>query len=120
MAVIPDSFAHMLAAWNTRDASARRALLAQALDPAVEFTDPNFKVTGIAAFDAMIAEFHERVPGAECVRTSAIDLHHDRARYSWRVVIDADNGVDGFDAVALAPDGKIARIDGYFGPLQSA
>ena len=51
------------------------------------------------------------------MRTSGVDLHHDRARNAWSVIIDEKTRVDGFDAVALSRKSrKMKRIDGFFGP----
>lgn len=116
MTNIPPCFALLLEAWNERDPARRRALLDQSLSENIEFTDPNFKVKGIDAFDHMVAEFQQGAPSAICTRTSEIDLHHDRARYHWTVHVDANTSVDGFDAVALDGNNRIERVDGYFGP----
>jgi hypothetical protein len=50
--------------------------------------------------------------------TSGVDMHHDRARYSWALVRADGTRFEGFDAVELdLQQGKIRRIDGFFGPL---
>lgn len=118
---IPDSFAHMLAAWNEKDPKKIRKHLERGVAKDVEFVDPNYAIEGIPAFVEMVKEFRAKFPNAECVRTSGIDLHHDRARYSWRVNFDANTSLDGFDAVAISrKSGKVKRVDGFFGPLPPA
>lgn len=118
MAEIPDSFAQMLAAWNERDLKKIRPLLDKALSKDVEFVDPNYAIEGVSEFAKMVREFRKKFPEAECVRTSGIDRHHDRARYSWSVIIDEKTRIDGFDAVQVSKkSGKIKRVDGFFGPL---
>lgn len=117
----PETFAHMLAAWNERDPKKIRRHLDKALAKSVEFVDPNNSVEGVAEFAKMVKAFRKQYPEAECLRTSGIDLHHDRARYSWSVVIDEQTRLDGFDTVAFnKKSGKIRRIDGFFGPLPPA
>lgn len=120
MADISPQFAALMGAWNERDLSKIRGHLEIAVTPDVEFVDPNYAIRGIDAFTDMVREFRERLPGAEVVRTSAIDRHHDRARYSWVVIVDPAHSVEGFDTVALSADGKIARVDGFFGQLSPA
>jgi hypothetical protein len=118
MAEIPESFTHMMAAWNERDSKKIRALLDKALTKDIEFVDPNYSVEGISDFFKMVKEFRAKYPEAKCVRTSGIDMHHDRARYSWSVIIDENTRLDGFDAVQVSKkSGKIKRVDGFFGPL---
>lgn len=121
MTALPESFTHLLAAWNERDTKRIREHLDKAVTKDVEFVDPNYEIEGIGAFARMIKEFRVRYPEATCVRTSGVDLHHDRARYSWSVIIDEKTRVDGFDAVALSRKSrKVKRVDGFFGPLPKA
>lgn len=121
MVEIPASFPHLLAAWNEPDAGKIRGHLDKALTADVEFVDPNYAICGLDAFEKMVREFRTKFPNSACIRTSGVDMHHDRARYSWTVVIDAANRIDGFDAVAIdAASGKVRRIDGFFGPLPAA
>ncbi|MFN0023095.1 MAG: nuclear transport factor 2 family protein [Parvularculaceae bacterium] len=121
MAEIPGTFAHMLAAWNETDTKKIRGHLDKALSKDVEFVDPNYAIEGVSAFARMVKEFRQKYPDAKCVRTSGIDMHHDRARYSWSVIIDAKTRIDGFDAVQVSKkSGKIKRVDGFFGPLPAA
>lgn len=115
---IPESLANLRAAWNERDPARLEQLLNKAVSSDVEFVDPNYAVTGVAAFRRMMLEFQARFPQATCLLTSAIDVHHDRARYHWRVVIDKSNFVDGMDAVQFAPSGLVRRVDGFFGVLK--
>lgn len=117
----PDCFATLLAAWNEYDPAQMRHLVEAALTADVAFTDPHYRIVGIDAFIDQVNEFRERVGTVELIRTSGIDMHHDRARYAWAVIWPDGKRFDGFDAVALDLDqGKICRIDGFFGPLPEA
>ena len=118
MPTLPHCFANLLAAWNEADPDKLRALIEQALSPDIAFTDPHYQITGTDAFIAQIHEVRAREGECRLVPTSGVDLHHDRARYSWALVRADGSRIDGFDAVALDLDqGKISRIDGFFGPL---
>jgi hypothetical protein len=46
---------------------------------------------------------------------SEIDGHHERYRYQWRMMRKHRTLMVGYDIVALAPDGLIERVDGFFG-----
>jgi hypothetical protein len=120
MAYLPETFALFLAGWNEWDEGRRRALFEQAVSPDVEFTDPLHKLSGREAFLAMVADFQASRPGAVTVRTSAIDLHHDVARYHWAIMIDGQKLIDGFDAVQLDEQRRFRRISGFFGLLPIA
>lgn len=118
MAQVPQCFTDLLAAWNERDANRRNALIAAAVTEDIAFTDPQYAITGRTAFIKMVDDFHARVGEVELLRTSGIDMHHDRARYSWEIHSPDGSKFLGFDAVALnMAEQKICRIDGFFGPL---
>jgi hypothetical protein len=118
MSALPSCFATFLAGWNEPDPVRMRQLFEQALTPDVGFTDPNYKIVGIDAFIEQVNDFRAEEPGSRLAPTSGVDMHHDRARYGW-VVLRADGTrFEGFDAVALdLEQGKISRIDGFFGAL---
>ncbi|MFT4572597.1 MAG: hypothetical protein ACI8TX_002953 [Hyphomicrobiaceae bacterium] len=108
---------HMLAAWNERDPEKIRGHLELALAPEVEFCDPQHHVTGLDRFETMVREFRAGIPDARCAHTSELDAHHNRVRYSWGVYDGENLLVPGFDVVTFADDGRVLRIDGFFGPL---
>lgn len=121
MPSIAPCFQAYLAAWNTKDPAAMHAWVDAALTPDVVFCDPHYDIRGREAFTAMVREFHKKYPGCEVVRTSGVDQHHNRARYSWGIDASGVRRFDGFDAVELdLASGKIARIDGFFGALPAA
>jgi SnoaL-like domain len=108
----------MLEAWNTRDPEALRAKVDAALTADMEFVDPHYDIRGIEPFIAMVLALQAKYPDVRIERTSGIDHHHDRARYSWALTWPDGRRFDGFDAVALdLAQGKVRRVDGFFGPL---
>jgi hypothetical protein len=49
-----------------------------------------------------------------------VDLHHDVLRFAWRMVLADGRALpDGIDFGELGPDGKLARIVGFFGPVKA-
>lgn len=117
----PACFATLLAAWNETNAEKRRALVEESVTDDVSFTDPQYAITGREAFLDMMTAFHARVGKVRLERTSAIDMHNDRARYAWVINWPDGTSFEGFDAVALnMAEMKVCRIDGFFGALGPA
>lgn len=75
-------------------------------------------VEGKAALVNHISGFHQQFPGARIELTSAIDAHHNRLRFTWRMVL-ADQSVflEGVDFSEIGSDGKLRYVVGFFGPL---
>lgn len=108
----------MLSAWNARDAIALQDIAEAALSDDFEFCDPPHDIRGHAAFVAMVQQFWS--DNGECTirRISAIDSHHDRARYAWAIDWPDGRRFEGMDAVQLdLAEHKVCRVDGFFGPL---
>ena len=113
----PESLDHMLAAWNEADPASVRGHLDRALAPDVEFVDPSIVTNGIDEFEANVHAVHDRVPGAEYVRTSGVDSHHDLYRYSWEIRARGRVLLQGFDVTEVDGGGRVKRVLGFFGPL---
>jgi hypothetical protein len=66
----------------------------------------------------MVDAVQAQYPGHRFGRVSGIDAHHDQLRFAWQLV-DPDGAVAaaGIDVGTVAPDGRLQRIVGFFGPL---
>lgn len=117
MAELPASFEALLRAWNETDHSRIREHLDAALAPEIMFCDPNYLITGIDAFEAMVREFLEKYPVVKCEHTSGFNEHHNRYRYNWLVSVGGQPAVAGMDVAELNDAGKVIRIDGFFGEI---
>jgi SnoaL-like domain len=107
-----------LAMWNEEDAAARAALVARAWAPDGHYVDPLLEARGHVELDAMVAGVQAGYPGHRFRATSGVDAHHDEFRVAWELVApDGSVTVAGIDAGAVAADGRLARITGFFGPL---
>jgi len=107
------------AVWNEPDEGRRKALLEAVWAEGARYTDPRADTVGADELLAHIATIRASRPGAKIARTTAVDHHHDVARFGWRV-IEADGTPlpEGIDFVELTSDGKrIERIIGFFGPM---
>jgi hypothetical protein len=110
-----------LAGYCEPDPEVRAALLAKAWVPDGELIDPPFEGRGRDEIAAMVDVVLTHYAGHTFKRTTAVDIHHDRARYGWELVAgDGTVAVAGTDFVELDGDGKLARIVGFFGDLAPA
>ena len=107
------------AAWNETDPVKRDKILQEVWDDDATYTDPTVHTVGRAALVAHISTVCARFPGSTIVMTSAIDVHHNVLRFTWkRVLADGSERPEGIDFGEIAGDGKIRRIVGFFGPLE--
>ena len=106
------------AAWHETDEAARRKLLDESWADDGVYCDPTATVTGRDALIAHLGGFHERFPGARIDQASGVDEHDGWLRFAWTMVgADGATIMDGFDCGELAPDGRLRRIVGFFGPF---
>jgi hypothetical protein len=106
------------AMWNEAEQSARMKHIEEAWAERGRYVDPARDAEGHAALSEMVDAARPHFPGHAVKRTSGIDAHHDQLRFSWAVVgPDGSVPVAGIDVGVLAPDGRLARITGFFGEL---
>lgn len=117
MSTLPPSFDAMLAAWNERDPEKIRGHLDAALAPDVIFADPDNHTVGVDEFDDMVRRFRKKWPDAKSERTSGFDTHHNRYRYRWLVTVAAGQALPGMDVAETDDQGRVVRVDGFFGPI---
>jgi hypothetical protein len=104
--------------WNEPDPARRAALIEQAWTADGLYVDPLLEATGHAALSDMVAGVHTQFPGQRFRRTSAIDAHHDGARFAWELAgEDGTVTVAGLDVAELDGDGRLRRITGFFGDV---
>jgi hypothetical protein len=110
-----------LAGYCEPDPDRRLELLRAAWDPAGRLLDPPFDGTGPTGVAELVDAVLGHYPGHTFRRTTAVDAHHDRARYGWELVgPDGAVAVAGTDVVTVGTDGRIAEIVGFFGDLPPA
>jgi SnoaL-like protein len=110
------------AMWNESDPTRRRAVTAATWARDAIYRDPLFAADGHAGLDAMVVAVHEQFPGHRFRLTGAVDVHHDRARWEWELA-GPDGGAPvaaGVDFAALARDGRLREVTGFFAPPASA
>ena len=119
MSDVPESFDHMLAAWNERDPQKVRGHLELALSEDVHFVDPSIDLVGIDAFESNVHHVHDQIPGAVYSRVSDVDEHHGFFRYHWAIRLDGELVLAGFDVARVDDTGHVAQVIGFFGPLEA-
>jgi hypothetical protein len=106
------------AAWGEPDVSKRTHMLKKTWARPGTYTDPTAHVEGREALIAHIGKFLEQYPGAQIVVSSAVDTHHERFRFRWKMLgADGSTALEGMDFGELDEKGQIRRITGFFGPL---
>jgi hypothetical protein len=68
---------------------------------------------GQEGIDAMIEAVQARFPGYRFRRTSKIDAHHDRVRFSWELGPDGGAPLAGGLDVGVIADGRLRSITGF-------
>src|ERR671910_2900250 len=110
-------------AWSTPDAALRRELLDMSLADNGSYTDPVYEVRGKEELADLIGRslsgeaYGGAGAGARIPISSGVDQHHGMFRFSW-VMIDTQGQqilLEGMDFVELAADGRLQRINGFFG-----
>lgn len=103
-----------LAIWNERDGDARRALIAATWMPDGLYLDPMLRGEGHDGIDAAIGGAQPLFPGLNFRRTSDVDVHNDRLRFTWELgVVGEPPAMAGLD-IGQIVDGRLSSIIGFF------
>jgi hypothetical protein len=100
--------------WNETNPQRRRALIAQVFVENAGYTDPLAAVRGHDAIDQFVGAAQAQFAGLQFSLGSAVDAHHDQARFSWHLgpVGSDEPVVIGFD-VAIVDDGRLRDVYGF-------
>ncbi len=108
------------AAWGAADRAERDRLLERVWATDGVYLDQGTRAEGRTALSDAIGRSVDRNPGLhfQCSRPHA---HHDVMRFTWIARRgDETEILSGMDFGEFAPDGRIRRIVGFFGPLPPA
>jgi hypothetical protein len=107
-----------LEAYGEPDGPRRAELIRRVFTAEGRLIDPPLDAAGHDGIAAMAAAVQGQFPGHRFRRTSAVDAHHDFARYTWELLgPDGAPAVAGMDVVETDADGRIVRVVGFFGDL---
>jgi hypothetical protein len=105
-----------LAALTEADPAARTDQVKTAWADDAHFVDPLLEATGHDAIAALTDAVTGQFPGHTFRRTTGIDAHHDLVRFAWELAgPDGTVAATGLDVAVVAPDGRLARVAGFFG-----
>jgi hypothetical protein len=102
-----------IGAWNETDPAKRRELIGRTWTEGGKYLDPLMAGEGQEGIDAMIEAVQSRFPGYRFRRTSEIDAHHDRVRFSWELGPDGGAPLAGGLDVGVIADGRLRSITGF-------
>ena len=74
-----------IAVWNETDPATRCALIARTWMEDGRYLDPSMSGEGHDGIDTMIGGVQSQFPGLRFRRTSTLDAHNDRVRFSWEL-----------------------------------
>jgi hypothetical protein len=103
-----------LAAWNERDAIARRARVTSLFTLDAQYVDPMMRGAGHLGIDTLIAGAQRHFPEHRFQLTGTPDGHNDVVRFSW-ALLDAQGAqvARGTDIGVLAGDGRLSSVTGF-------
>ncbi len=105
------------ASWNETDDAKRTVLLEESWADDGVYRDPQGTAIGRAALVAHIGGFHAMFPGRSIDFASGVDVTEAGLRWAWVMHNGDAVELEGMDFGELAPDGRIQRIVGFFGPF---
>ncbi len=116
-----DLVARYLIAWNTTDATERRAVLAEVFTSDARYTDPLADAQGLAAIDATIAAVQARFPGFAFRPLGSSEAHSQLVRFAWELgPEDGDAPIAGSDVAVLDDDGRMRAVFGFLDRVPAA
>ena len=100
--------------FNETDPDRRRAALQTLYTPDARYVDPHQDLEGPKQIDEFIAATQERFPGYRFTLGSAVDAHHDQARFNWNVTGPghSEPAYVGFDVI-VADNGRVRNVYGW-------
>lgn len=105
------------AAWNETDATKRAQLLEAAWADDGVYHDPTGTAEGRTMLLQHIGGFQTQFPGHTIDPASGVDDNGNGLRFAWVMRNGDETVLEGMDFAELAPDGRIRRIEGFFGPF---
>ena len=109
------------AVWNERDATQRRALIAQTWAEDASYLDPLMQGQGHGGIDSMVQNVQQQFAAHQFRQIGAVDAHNDRLRFSWELVSeDGPVVVAGTDFGVVAADGRLQSVTGFLDQVPAA
>ncbi|MFT4037751.1 MAG: nuclear transport factor 2 family protein [Thermomicrobiales bacterium] len=103
-----------LAIWNEHDGAARQALIAETWATDGLYLDPLLHGEGHDGIDAAIGGVQPQFAGLAFRRTSDVDVHHDRLRFTWELGPEGAPPVIAGVDIGQIVDDRLGSIIGFF------
>ena len=117
MSDVTDLIDCYISAWNEGDAERRQKLIAQAWTPDACYVDPMLESEGHAGIDGMIRSVQARFPEHRFRRTSEVEAHHDRLRFTWELAPASGPAMVKGTDIGILADGRLQAMIGFFDQL---
>jgi uncharacterized protein YndB with AHSA1/START domain len=105
----------LLRAWGERDGRTRRALLESSATPGIVFRDAFSATAGVEDMLANLQAVQVYLPGMTLARDGEVQLSHGTAIARWKATAqDGSPRGRGTNVYDLSPDGRIARVVGFW------
>ena len=112
-----DALLHYWTMWNEPDLDLIRAHLDLAVSADFVFSDPMHFHAGRDALEANVRTLRSTKPHYRFAIASELDVQNDCYRYEWHVLRKDRFLMRGLDVAQLNADGRLPRVDGFFGDL---
>ena len=103
------------ALWTEPDPVRRQKLIASTFEEDATYVGPALGGNGHDGIGDLATQLQEPLGGYRFNRTSDVDVHHDRVRYSWEIVPPGSKAplAAGVDFGVIAPDGRLKSITAF-------
>lgn len=102
-----------IAVWNEADEGRRGELIAQTYSEGATYVDPMMEGEGHAGLNTMISDARAQFPGHSFRRSSNVEAHHDRVRFSWELAPDVGPPVALGTDVGVVTNGRFSSVIGF-------
>ena len=102
-----------IAVWNETDPATRRALIARTWTEDGRYLDPLMSGEGHDGIDTMIGGLQSQFPGLRFRRTSSLDEHNDRVRFSWELGPEVGPALAAGVDFGVIVDSRLQTITGF-------
>ena len=103
-----------IAAWNETDPKRRLELIAQTYTEDAAYLDPLLQGQGHAGIDAMLEAAQIKYPGHRFQRSTNVDIHHDRVRFSWVMLPESGPPLAKGTDICVLEGGRFKSVLGFF------
>jgi hypothetical protein len=112
---VNQSVVHYIAAWNERDPTKRRELVAKTWIEDGTYIDAARNGDGHDGLDQMLQTAQDHWPGYRLSLASGIETHNGYVRFSWAAggTPEAPLYINGTDIAAMTEDGRFKWVIGF-------